>query len=97
MNCVKPLIYHSRELGGSTRSEYSVIKVEAYNGMNQYLSELSGTPVKTFEDIVDFNIENYGTEGAFPGDHPAFPTGQVGPSIVALTSLTNYRIFSTKF
>lgn len=44
--------------------------------MNSYLSELSNTSIKTFEDIVNYNIENRGTEGAYPGDHAAFPTGQ---------------------
>lgn len=67
----------NRELGGNAQSEFTIIKTEAYNGINAYLSELSNTNVKTFEDIIDFNKENTGTEGACPGDHPAFPTGQV--------------------
>ena len=53
------------------------MKVEAYNGINAYLSELCNTPMKTLEDIVKYNVENRGTEGAYPGDHGAFPTGQV--------------------
>ena len=59
------------------------MKVEAYNGINAYLSELCSTPIKTLEDIVEYNIKNRGTEGAFPGDHPAFPTGQVSRHILA--------------
>lgn len=53
------------------------MKVDAYNGINSYLSELSGTSIKTVEDIVTYNVENRGSEGAAPGDHPAFPSGQV--------------------
>ena len=67
----------NRELGEPTRSEFTVVKVDAYNGINAYLSELSGTRIKTVEDIIAYNIENRGTEGAGPGDHPAFPSGQV--------------------
>ncbi|MCJ1341380.1 hypothetical protein MMC09_006676 [Bachmanniomyces sp. S44760] len=64
------------ELGGSSKSEFTVVATEAYNGIKDYLSELSNTNITTLEDIVAFNVENRGTEGAFPGDHPAFPTGQ---------------------
>lgn len=53
------------------------MKVDAYNGINAYLSQLSGTRMKTIEDIVKYNAENSGTEGANPGDHSAFPSGQV--------------------
>lgn len=53
------------------------MKVDAYNGINAYLSQLSGTQMKTIEDIVKYNAENPGTEGANPGHHPAFPSGQV--------------------
>ena len=65
-----------RELGKPSQREFTVVKVEAYNCMNAYLSELSNTSIKTIEDIVKYNIENRGTEGAYPGDHAAFPTGQ---------------------
>lgn len=63
--------------GKPSESEFSVVKVEAYNGINSYLSELSGTPMKSLEDVIEYNEENSGTEGAKPDDHPAFPTGQV--------------------
>ncbi len=33
--------------------------------------------MKTIDDIVAYNDENRGTEGAQPGDHPAFSSGQV--------------------
>lgn len=56
-----------------------MVKVEAHNGINSYLSELTNINIniKTFEDIVAFKEENTGTEGAKAGDHPTFPTGQV--------------------
>ena len=66
-----------REHGVPQRSEFSVVKVDAYNGINAYLSELSGTSTRTVEDIIAYNTENRGTEGASPGDHAAFPSGQV--------------------
>lgn len=68
--------------GKPSESEFSVVKVEAYNGINSYLSELSDTRMKTLEDIIKYNQENSGTEGAEPGDHPAFPVGQVSHSII---------------
>ena len=63
--------------GKPSESEFSVVKVEAYKGINSYLSELSETRVKTLEDVIEYNEENSGTEGAKPGDLPAFPVGQV--------------------
>lgn len=53
------------------------MKVDAYNGINNYLHELSETQIHTLEDVVDYNAKNYGTEGAHPGDHLAFSSGQV--------------------
>lgn len=67
--------------GKASESEFSVVKVEAYNGINSYLSEFSGRGMKTLENVIAYNQENSGTEGAKPGDHPAFPTGQVGHGI----------------
>ena len=67
--------------GKPSESEFTVVKVEAFQGMNLYLSELSGTRMKTLEDVIKYNEENNGTEGARPGDHPAFPTGQVSYGI----------------
>lgn len=66
-----------RTRGEPAECEFSVEKVDAYNGINSYLSSLSGTEVKTFEDIVAYNAQNAGTEGAEAGDIPAFPSGQV--------------------
>ena len=67
-----------RKFGSSDQSEFTVVAVDAYNGINEYLSECSGTDVRSVEDIIEFNIKNRGSEGAEPGDHPAFPSGQVG-------------------
>ncbi|KAF1356424.1 amidase [Delphinella strobiligena] len=57
-------------------SEITVSKVETYYLMNDYLSKLRNTPIKTLEDIVRFNDENRGSEGGHAGDLPAWPDGQ---------------------
>ena len=54
-----------------------MVKVEAYNTINAYLSDLSNTSIKSVEDIVSYNERNRGTEGAYRGDVAAYPTGQV--------------------
>ncbi len=73
--------------GKPSESEFSVVKVEAFQGINSYLSELSGTRTNTLEDIIEYNEENSGTEGGMPGDHPAFLSEQVSNGIsFALTS-----------
>jgi hypothetical protein len=82
----------SREHGEPSQSEFTVAKVDAYNGINAYLSELSCTRIKTVEDIIAYNSQNRGTEGACPNDHPAFPSGQVSdfkptPSLSQLNSI----------
>lgn len=71
--------------GKPSESEISVVKLEAFQGINSYLAELSGTRVRTLEDVIEYNRENSGTEGANPGDHPAFPTGQVS-HVISFTS-----------
>jgi len=70
------LIVH-REHGKEEVSEFTINKVECYYLMNEYLSKLKNTNIKTVEDVVRFNDENSGSQGANPGDHPAFPSGQV--------------------
>ena len=62
--------------GKPSESEFTVVKVDAYNGINAYLSELSETSVRRLDDVIKYNDENSGTEGANPGDHAAYPTGQ---------------------
>lgn len=61
-------------------AEITVAKVDAYNDINAYLFELSNTPMRSVEDIIDYNSVNTGTEGANVGDLPAFISGQVSPT-----------------
>lgn len=68
---------------GSTRgyaneSEYSYVKVDFYNNLRDYLAEVNNTHVKTVEDLVRFNIDNFGSEGGYPSINPAFGSGQDG-------------------
>ncbi|KAJ5215142.1 hypothetical protein N7468_010821 [Penicillium chermesinum] len=64
--------------GFSNESEYSYIKVDFYNNLRDYLSEVNNTAIKSLEDLVQYNRDNYGSEGGFPGVHPAFGSGQDG-------------------
>ncbi|RSM17053.1 hypothetical protein CDV31_004110 [Fusarium ambrosium] len=68
--------------GFPNESEYTYIKVDFYNNIKTYLSEVSNTNVKSLEDIVKFNKEFDGTEGGYPYEdgkgHPAFASGQDG-------------------
>ena len=57
-------------------SEITVSKIQTYYLMQDYLSKLKNTPMKSLEDIVRYNDENRGTEGGHAGDLPAFPDGQ---------------------
>ncbi|XMA07531.1 hypothetical protein WAI453_000322 [Rhynchosporium graminicola] len=68
---------------GSTRgyhneSEYTVVKTDFYNDIRAYLSELNNTDICSVEDIIQYNIDNVGTEGGLPGIHPAFAGCQDG-------------------
>ncbi|KAJ0304882.1 hypothetical protein COL5a_004368 [Colletotrichum fioriniae] len=66
--------------GYPNESEYTVVKVDFYNNINTYLSELKNTDIKTFEDIIAFNYDNDGTEGGHPWPlgTAAFYSGQDG-------------------
>lgn len=66
-----------REHGEPSKSEFTLAKTDAYNGINKYLANLESNQVQSLEDVVKYNEDNTGTEGAHPGDHPAFATGQV--------------------
>ncbi|KAK3639748.1 hypothetical protein LTR56_012325 [Elasticomyces elasticus] len=57
-------------------SEITVSKVETYYLMREYLSKLENTPMRSLEDIVEYNDQNSGSEGGHAGDHPAFYDGQ---------------------
>ncbi|KAF4465799.1 hypothetical protein FALBO_7329 [Fusarium albosuccineum] len=68
--------------GFPNESEYTYIKVDFYNNIKTYLSEVKNTNVKDLEDIVAFNRKYDGTEGGYPfkngKGHPAFASGQDG-------------------
>ncbi|PHH82184.1 hypothetical protein CDD82_6742 [Ophiocordyceps australis] len=67
-------------LGRPNESEYTYVKVDFYNNINKYLSQLTNTAIRTFDDIVKFNVDNAGSEGGvpYPDGHPAFFSGQDG-------------------
>ena len=48
--------------GYPNESSYSYIKVDFYNNIATYLSEVYNTNVKSLEDIVQYNIDNVGSE-----------------------------------
>ena len=62
------------------QSEYTVVKVDFYNNIASYLSELENTNIRSLEDIVNYNYANDGTEGGnpYPLGIPAFYSGQDG-------------------
>ena len=66
--------------GYPNESEYTVVKVDFYNNIATYLSELENTNIRSLEDIVAYNYANDGTEGgnAWPLGIPAFYSGQDG-------------------
>ncbi|KAI9664559.1 MAG: hypothetical protein M1821_006005 [Bathelium mastoideum] len=66
--------------GFPNQSEYTVVKVDFYNNIRDYLSELSNTHIRSLEDIVQYNYDNDGTEGGnpWPLGIPAFYSGQDG-------------------
>ena len=47
-----------------------------YDELAAYLLTTNDSSVKSLEDIIAYNKANTGTEGAAPGDHPAFMSGQ---------------------
>ncbi|KAI9842804.1 MAG: hypothetical protein M1837_006907 [Sclerophora amabilis] len=64
--------------GYPNESEYTYVKVDFYNNVKKYLSELENTNIRSLEDIVQYNIDNVGSEGGLPEVHPAFESGQDG-------------------
>jgi amidase len=66
--------------GYPNESEYTVVKVDFYNNIETYLSELENTNIRSLEDIVAYNYANDGTEGGnpWPLGVPAFYSGQDG-------------------
>lgn len=57
-------------------SEITVSAIQTCYLMEEYLSKLKNTSIRTLADIVAYNNENRGTEGGHPYDMPAFPDGQ---------------------
>ncbi|KAJ5629919.1 amidase [Penicillium herquei] len=64
--------------GYPNESEYSYVKVDFYNNLRTYLADLNNTNIRSVEDLVQNNIDNYGSEGGYPSIHPAFGSGQDG-------------------
>lgn len=66
--------------GFPNESEYTYIKVDFYNNIKTYLSELNNTKIRSLEDIVEYNNKYTGTEGGYPMPNgtPAFWSGQDG-------------------
>ncbi|KAH8668428.1 amidase signature domain-containing protein [Xylariales sp. PMI_506] len=66
--------------GYANESEYTVVKVDFYNNIKTYLSELNNTNIRSLEDIVQYNYDNDGSEGGYeyPLGNPAFKSGQDG-------------------
>lgn len=57
-------------------SEITVSAIQTYYLMNDYLSKLETTSIRTLEDVVAYNDNNRGSEGGHRYDIPAFPDGQ---------------------
>lgn len=64
--------------GYPNESEYTYVKVDFYNDIAKDLAELNNTSIRSLQDIVDYNIQNNGSEGGLPLTHPAFESGQDG-------------------
>ncbi|TVY68644.1 putative amidase, partial [Lachnellula suecica] len=64
--------------GFPNESEYTYVKSDFYNDIAAYLAELNNTAIRSLEDIVQYNIDNVGSEGGIPNVHPAFKSGQDG-------------------
>lgn len=80
--------------GYPNESEYTYVKVDFYNNIKTYLSELENTNVRSLEDVVDYNFANDGTEGGHPWPLgiPAFYSGQDG----FLASLKTKGVMNTE-
>ncbi|KAH8703846.1 amidase family protein [Talaromyces proteolyticus] len=69
---------YGTQRGYPNESEYTYVKVDFYNNINSYLAELNNTNMRSLEDLVQYNIDNVGSEGGLPGVNPAFASGQDG-------------------
>ncbi|TKA73433.1 hypothetical protein B0A49_06852 [Cryomyces minteri] len=81
--------------GHPNESEYTVVKVDLYNNIKAYLSELQNTNIRSLEDIVAYNYANDGSEGGnlWPLGNPAFYSGQDG----FLASLKTKGVMDTTY
>ncbi|KFA50104.1 hypothetical protein S40293_06371 [Stachybotrys chartarum IBT 40293] len=64
------------KLGFPNESEFSVVKVDFYSDIKTYLGELSDSPIRSVEDMIQYNLDAVGSEGGVPGIHPGFMGGQ---------------------
>ncbi|QPH10557.1 hypothetical protein C2857_001928 [Epichloe festucae Fl1] len=66
--------------GRPNESEYTYVKVDFYNNINKYLAGLSNTKMRTLDDIIQYNLDNDGSEGGspWPLGNPAWYSGQDG-------------------
>ena len=64
--------------GFPNESEYTYVKTDFYNDIATYLADLNNTSIRSLEDIMQYNIDNLGSEGGYPKVHPAFASGQDG-------------------
>ncbi|KAI0160186.1 amidase [Xylariaceae sp. FL1272] len=69
--------------GDPPYSQWTVVKVDGYNDLNSYLTNLIESPVRSVEDIIRYNRDNAGTEGGLPRTIPAFPDGQTNLEDIA--------------
>jgi amidase len=63
---------------GSNLSEFEVVRTEFYHSLRSYLGTLgeNKNAILSLEDVVAYNVKHTDQEGAIPGTHPAWPTGQ---------------------
>ncbi|KAL8749916.1 MAG: hypothetical protein Q9199_007401, partial [Rusavskia elegans] len=62
--------------GRPNESEFTYVKVDFYNNLHFYLSELQNTTIRSVADVIRFNNEHPYAEGAEPNLNPAFASGQ---------------------
>lgn len=63
-------------MGPANESEFTVVKVDFFNNIESYLSELENSDMRSLKDIVEYNSRNYETEGGTENTHHAFQSGQ---------------------
>ncbi|SCU84449.1 LAME_0C09516g1_1 [Lachancea meyersii CBS 8951] len=64
------------DFGPANESEFTIVKVDFYNNIKAYLSELGNTKIKDLTDIVNYNYQFSGSEGGYENQNPAFASGQ---------------------